>query len=198
MTGLILASSSDVRGKLLSNAGVEFDVIRARVDESAIKEALLSEGASSRDIADTLAETKAKKVSQKNPSCLVLGCDQVLEHDGRILSKPETPNDAIEQISQLNGSTHQLLSAVVLYQNDQPIWRFIGKVRLTMRPLSPAFIAAYVERNWESIQHCVGCYQLEHEGVRLFSRVEGDFFHVLGLPLIEVLNHLTLIGAIEG
>ncbi len=198
MSRLILASGSEIRASLLRNAGVTFDVSVARVDEQAIKQSLVSEGANARDLADALAEVKARNISQKNPTSLVLGCDQVLDHSGTFLSKATSPEEAVWQLSELSGSQHNLLSAAVLYDDGKPLWRFVGKVRLTMRQLSEDYIRAYVDRNWDEIQYCVGCYQLEHEGIRLFSRVEGDYFHVLGLPLIEVLNHLTLIGEIEG
>jgi septum formation protein len=124
----------------------------------------------------------------------VLGCDQIAELDGTILAKPETQNDAVAQLASLSGQTHRLLSATVMYDNTQPVWRHVGVVRLTMRTLSQAYIEDYVARNWHSIRYAVGAYKLEEEGVRLFSRIDGDYFTVLGLPMIELLSYLLERG----
>lgn len=194
---ILLASGSEIRAQLLRQAGVNFSIENARVDEGGIKAALLSEGATPRDIADTLAETKARKVSGKHPDTLVLGCDQVLEFEGNIISRPETAEQALEQLKTMRGKRHMLLSAVVLYRNGDPIWRHIGQVRLVMKNSSDAYLESYVARNWDSIRHAVGAYKLEEEGVRLFSSVEGSYFNVLGLPLLEILNYLGLQGIIE-
>jgi septum formation protein len=194
---MILASGSQIRATLLHNAGVSFEVIKPRIDEESIKAALRVEAASPRDIADCLAETKARKVSDKRPGEMVLGCDQVLDLAGTLLSKPTSPDMASAQLSELQNTRHHLLSAAVLYQDGKPLWRHVGKVVLHMRPLSEAFIGAYVARNWDSIRHAVGAYKLEEEGVRLFTRIEGDYFNVLGLPLLELLNYLTLRGDLE-
>ncbi len=191
---LILASGSEIRAKLLRQAGVNYVVQRPRVDEERIKQAMRAEAATPRDIADALAEMKARKVSDKHPGALVLGCDQVLDHRGHILSKPVDPDDAIKQLRTLRGDGHSLLSAAVLCEDGKPIWRHVGQVRLRMRQVSDSYIADYVTRNWDSIKDSVGCYKLEEEGVRLFSNIEGDYFHVLGMPLLELLNYLTLRG----
>jgi septum formation protein len=194
---LILASGSEIRARLLRQAGLSFDVIHPRVDEELIRDALLSEQAPPRDIADTLAEMKAHKVSEKYPGALVLGCDQVLDHGGQLFSKPDRPEQAKDQIAALSGERHMLLSAAVICQEGKPIWRHVGVVRLRMHQISPAYIDDYVARNWESIRHAVGAYKLEEEGARLFWRIEGDYFNVLGLPLIELLSYLALRGEIE-
>lgn len=163
-----------------------------------MKAGLQAENAPPRDIADTLAEAKARKISPRHPGNLVLGCDQVLAFDGACLSKPETPDDAHRQLASLRGATHRLLSAAVLYRDGEPLWRHVGTARLTMRSFSDEYLGAYVARNWGSIRHSVGAYKLEEEGVRLFSRIEGDYFTILGLPLLELLAYLTLRGDIDG
>lgn len=193
----ILASGSEIRAALLRNAGLDIEVIPARVDEDAIRAGMEDEGASPRDIADTLAEFKALRVAQKHPAALVLGCDQVAEIGGEVLSKPETPEQAAAQLRLLSGRTHRLLSAAVLYENAEPIWRHVGVVRLTMRGLSDGYIEDYVARNWDSIRHAVGAYKLEEEGVRLFSLIDGDYFTVLGLPLTELLSYLIVRGELR-
>lgn len=190
----ILASGSHIRASLLTQANVPYDVAVPRIDEEMIKTALIAEQATPRDIADTLAEMKARKISERNPGALVLGCDQVLDCNGKMLSKPDSKDDAIDQLKMMRNDRHALLSAAVICEDGQPIWRQIGQVRLRMRDLSDGYISDYVNRNWDSICHAVGCYKLEEEGVRLFTNIEGDYFHVLGMPLLELLNYLTLRG----
>ncbi|WP_223421852.1 Maf family protein [Tateyamaria pelophila] len=195
---LILASGSEIRAVLLRNAGLDFKQIIARIDEQSIKQALQAEEAPPRDIADALAEMKARKVADKHPEAMVIGCDQVLSFEGDLLSKPRDPEDARKQLQTMRKKRHALLSAAVIYHDGRPIWRHVGQVRLRMRDVSDAYIDGYVDRNWDQIQHCVGAYQLEAEGVRLFHSIEGDYFHVLGMPLLELLAFLTLRGVIEG
>jgi len=193
---IILASMSDIRSKMLSNAGVFHDVIPARIDEDSVKLALEAEGAPPRDIADTLAEMKARKVAEKGHGKLVIGCDQVLAFKGEVFSKPETVDEARVQLRTLRGETHQLLSAAVIYEDAQPVWRHVGVARLTMRDFSDAYLDDYLDRNWDSICWSVGGYKIEEEGIRLFRSVMGDTFTIQGLPLVEFLSYLTLRGTL--
>lgn len=194
---LVLASGSAIRARLLENAGLAFRTAVPRVDEQAIKQALIAENATPRDIADTLAEMKARRISDKIPGALVIGCDQVLEFDGALISKPASADSALAQVKAMRGKRHRLLSAAVVCQDGSPVWRHVGQVRLTMRQSSDAYLADYVARNWNSIRHAVGAYKLEEEGVRLFTAIDGDYFNVLGMPLLELLNFLAVRGEIE-
>lgn len=196
MPNIILASASTIRRQLLENAGVTVDALPARVDEDTIRAALQVEGAKHRDIADTLAEMKARKLAERHPSSLVIGSDQVLELDGEIWGKPETPDAARSQLQRLRGRTHRLVSAVVLYDQAKPIWRHVEEASLTMRSFSDGFLDDYVARNWDDIRHSVGAYQLEREGARLFAAVDGNHFTILGLPLLPLLNYLSQRGFI--
>ncbi|MCX7301716.1 MAG: Maf family protein [Rhodobacterales bacterium] len=194
---IILASGSSIRATLLRNAGLAFDVVQARVDEKGMRDSLLAEDATPRDIADTLAELKAIRVSGRHRQALVIGCDQVLALGDLLLSKAETIGEARDQLVALRNRTHKLLSAVVICQDGAPVWRHVGEVRLTMRGFADAWLDDYLARNWDSVRDAVGCYKLEEEGVRLFTRIEGDYFTVLGLPLLELLSYLALRGTIE-
>lgn len=193
---MILASTSPTRLSMLRAAGLDTTAIAPRVDEATIRDTLVVEGANPRDIADALAEMKARKVAEKHPTDLVLGCDQVLALDRETFAKPQTPDDARAQLRALRGKTHKLLSAIVVYENAEPVWRTIGEARLTMHPISDAYLNDYVDRNWDSIRHSVGCYKVEEEGVRLFSAIHGDHFTILGLPLLPLLAWLGNRGMI--
>ena len=193
---IILASTSQIRSKLLEGAGVSHDVVASRIDEDSVKKALEAEGAPPRDIADTLAGMKARKIAEKGQVGLVIGCDQVLSLKGKVLSKPKTIEDARGQLNALRGETHQLLSAAVIYEDLKPVWRHVGVARLSMRDFSDDYCDDYLARNWDSIRWAVGGYKIEEEGIRLFRMVQGDTFTIQGLPLLELLSYLTLRGTL--
>lgn len=193
---IILASGSKIRAQLLTNAGLNFTVSVPSVDEDAVRASLLTERASPRDVADVLADLKALRVAAHHPDAIVIGCDQVLALGHEIYAKPQTPADALLQLQTLRGQTHQLLSAVVIYGEGRALWRHVGAVRLHMRDASDTYLTDYVDRNWDSIRHSVGAYKLEEEGVRLLKRIDGDYFNVLGLPLLELLSYLMQRGTL--
>lgn len=197
-SSLVMASGSQARQQMLNAAGISFTIDKPMIDEVAIKSGLQSEGYAADEIADALAEAKARKISNRHPEALVIGSDQTLSFGGQLLSKPSDKEDAISQLMALSGKTHDLYAAAVLYRAGEPQWRLTKRCRMTMRRLSEGYIHDYCDRNFDEIRHCVGGYQIEAEGSRLFARVEADQFSIMGLPLIELLNHLTLIGAIDG
>jgi septum formation protein len=192
---LTLASTSAIRRHLLTQAGVSFEAIASGVDEDAVKQAMRAEGASPRNQADKLAELKAFKVSQKQPG-FVLGCDQILSFEGHSFDKAETLDEAYERLSQLRGKTHSLECAAVIAKDGQAVWRLVTSPKLTMRSFSDDFLRAYLRSYGQEALSSVGCYQFEGPGAQLFERVEGDYFSILGLPLLEVLAFLRLHGEV--
>lgn len=188
---LTLASASEIRRMLLDNAGIRVLQRPARIDEAAIRDAMVAEGAGPRDVADTLAEFKTRKAAD---SGLTLGCDQVLALKSRIFEKPADRDEAQAQLDSLSGQTHHLYSAAVIYDGTEPVWRHVGIARMTMHRLTQDEIAAYLDRAWPEVAGSVGAYQAERHGARLFSRIEGDWFSVLGLPLLEICSFLRLRG----
>lgn len=180
---------------MLQRAGVTLEAVPAQVDESSIKDSLIAANTKPRDIADALAEAKARKVSRKYPTALVLGCDQiVVTADGKILDKPVSPTDARAHLAQLSDKNHRLISAAVICEAGEPVWRVVDSAQMTMRQLSETFIDQYVANFWDDIRHCVGCYRIEAEGAQLFKSVSGSQFTIIGLPLLPVLDYLRLRG----
>jgi septum formation protein len=188
---LILASNSAARRAMLDAAGVAYEAMAAGVDEDAAKASLAA--LSPRDLADALAELKALKLSQRHPQALVLGCDSIVAlEDGTLLDKPVSREDAADHLRRLSGKRHDLISAAVIAEGGQPVWRHVDRARMHVRPLSESFIERYVSAEWPAIAGCVGCYRIEGPGVQLFARIDGSQFTVLGLPLLPVLDYLRI------
>ena len=196
MTTLVLASASNSRANLLQRAGVPFEVRPAHVDEDSVKETMLAEGAQGRAIADSLAELKALQVSKARPDALVLGADQVLVCDGELFSKAGTMEDATAQLRNLRGKPHLLVTAAVLAKDGAAIWRHVDISTLWMREFSDTFLEVYLAIEGDDLLGSVGCYRLEATGVQLFERIEGDYFSILGLPLVPLLAELRQHGVV--
>ncbi len=196
MTRLVLASASVSRARLLENAGVPFAVHPAHVDEDSVKSSMLAAGGDGRAIADALAGLKAMRVSASQPDALVLGADQVLMFQGRLVSKVENIAAAAALLRELRGERHELITAAVLARDGVAIWRHVDGARLWMRDFSDGFLENYLETVGEEVLGSVGCYHLEGRGAQLFARIEGDYFSILGLPLLPLLTALRGQGVI--
>ena len=190
---VILASKSAARRAVLDGAGVSYEALVAGVDEDAVKASLLAEGAGPRDIADALAELKAIRVSHGRRE-FVIGSDQTLDLDGQLYDKADSVEAARERLKLLRGKTHRLHSAVVVAKEGAPIWREVITASLTMREFSDAFLEAYLASEGPHALGSVGCYRLEGPGAQLFSKIEGDYFAILGLPLMGLLDLLRRHG----
>jgi len=195
---LILASGSRFRAGLLRNAGIAFEVQPAEVDERMLEAPLRNSGVSPDDLALVLAEAKAAAVSEERPDTLVLGCDQTLSLGDEVLHKPADMESARRQLLKLSGRSHHLNSALALVHNGETLWRHVEIATLTMRTLEPAFIGRYLAQVGEAALASVGGYQIEGVGIQLFEEVEGDYFTIVGLPLLPLLAELRRMGAIDG
>lgn len=198
MTDLILASRSQFRAMLLANAGVPFTAENAQIDERAIEQPLFASGTWPSTIALELAKAKALDVSVRHTHALVLGSDQTLSLDGTLFHKPDGINGAKRHLQALSAKTHQLNSGVALALNGTIVWEHLSIARLTMRKLSDEFIDRHLRRVGERVLSSVGAYQYEGEGVQLFQAIDGDYFTIVGLPLLPVLNELRERGVIDG
>ncbi|MHA3914903.1 Maf family protein [Halovulum sp. GXIMD14793] len=191
---LIIATQSVVRHRLFRAVGLSPICQPANIDEAAIKAALLSDQVPHRDIADALAETKAGKIARRNPNAIVIGADQVLSADTDLLDKPKDQAELRAQLMSLRNWTHQLYSATVAFENARPVWRFIGSARITMRNFSDTALDKYLNQHGDDLLDTVGGYKIEDGGAALFGKVEGDYFSILGIPFLEVLDFLRTRG----
>lgn len=193
---IILASGSRTRADLLRGAGLEIHIDPANVDEDTVKESLRAEGASAAQVAEALSDLKAMKISQRHPGALVIGADQTLDCNGVWFDKPPDLDHLRGHLETLSGHKHSLFAGVSVLKDGERLWGLVEPAHLTMRNLSADFITRYIEAVGEDGLGSVGGYRLEGLGSQLFSRVEGDYFTVLGLPLLPLLGFLRQNGAI--
>ncbi|CDZ66789.1 Nucleotide-binding protein implicated in inhibition of septum formation [Neorhizobium galegae bv. orientalis] len=193
---LVLASSSPFRRMLLENAGLAFESRAADIDERKIEAGL--EGASPDEVALKLAKAKAVDVSRHFPGALVIGSDQTMSLESRVYHKPKTLAEAKENLLSLSDRTHRLNSAIAFVRDNEIVWEHVAHADLTVRKLSETFVDRYLSRVGEKVYGSVGAYQLEGEGIQLFSGIEGDYFTILGLPMLPLLEKLRELGAIDG
>ena len=187
---VVLASASPSRRALLRNAGLQVACEAARIDEDEVKASLKAEGAAPERVAETLAELKAQRVSRRHAGALVIGADQMLDCNGIWFDKPTDLTHAAAHLRALSGREHRLISALCVVQDGTRLWHHIEDARLVVRPLSESSIADYLDAVGEAALTSVGAYQLEGPGAQLFSRIEGDYFTILGLPLLPLLDFL--------
>lgn len=193
---LVLASASPTRLRLLRAAGLAVAVDPAAIDEGEVKRSLKAEGAPPERAAETLAEWKAQTVSRRHPGALVLGADQILACDGAWFDKPADRAAARAQLRALRGRSHELLSAALLVRDGARLWHAVGRARLAMRPFGDGFIEDYLAAVGDAALQSVGAYQVEGRGIQLFERIEGDWFTILGLPLLPLLAVLREHGLV--
>jgi septum formation protein len=190
---LVLASTSKIRASILKNAGLNFSVCAPCLDETTAKEALF--GLTAAKVAVALAQQKALSIISQ--SDLIVGADQTLSCEGIIYNKPNTLNEAHQHLIDLRGKTHILHSAVAVAQNGKIVWSLCEDAKLTMRNLSTDFIKKHIEKSGNDLLQTVGGYQLENHGAQLFEKIDGDYFTILGLPLLPLLAFLRRIKFID-
>lgn len=197
MSNIILASKSKHRSRLLKNAGVAFDTQSADIDERAIESPLIKSELGGEDIAEILAFAKAMPVSASNADAYVIGCDQTLVFEGKLLHKVDNMEEARRRLLKLSGKTHQLNSAVCLAKNNETVWSHIETVNITFRKLDPGFVGRHLAAAGKDVLASVGAYQIEGLGVQLIEQVKGDYFSVIGLPLLPLLKQMRVLGLLE-
>ena len=191
---LILASKSAARRALLDQAGIAYDCEPAAIDEAAIRDAAQSEGASPDDIAVLLAEMKGERIAAKHNDAMIISSDQLLVCDGILYGKPKTFEQAHQQIAALSGKRHQLITAVMLFDNGRRIWHHIARPEITFHQLDDNAISDYLRHFGENAFHSPGSYFLEGPGIHLFADIFGDYYAILGLPMMALLPQLKLHG----
>ncbi|MBB5044285.1 Maf-like protein [Shinella fusca] len=194
---LILASQSPFRRMLMENAGLAFSAEAAAIDERAVEAALSKRNPTPPEVAEALAVEKARDVAGRNPGALVIGSDQTLSLEGRVFHKPADMAEAKSHLLSMSGRTHELNCGVALVRDGETLWNHVSIARLTMRSLSEDFVDRHLARVGTRVLASVGAYQLEGEGVQLFERIDGDYFTILGLPLLPLLAKLRNLGAID-
>lgn len=198
MTGsLVLASASPFRRMLLDNAGIAFQAQAADIDERAIEAEIERQGSSPEEVALVLAEAKARNVGQAFPAAIIIGSDQTMSLGTRVYHKPRDMNEARDHLLSLSGKVHQLNSGIVLTQGNDVLWKHVSSARLSVRVLSPDFIDAHLARVGTKALSSVGAYQLEGEGIQLFDAIDGDYFTILGLPMLPLLEKLRDLRVID-
>ncbi|WP_375617452.1 MULTISPECIES: Maf family nucleotide pyrophosphatase [unclassified Bartonella] len=193
---LILASLSFYRAKLLKKAGLNFSIEGASFDEREVEKKAKEK--KPKELSCFLASAKAKNVSDRFPDAFVIGCDQVLDLEGQVFHKAKNIKEAHQRLCELSGKAHSLHSAVALFKNGQKIWVEAFSAHMSVRLLSSEFIERYLARVGKDVLNSVGVYQIEGEGIHLFEKIEGDFFTIVGLPLLPLLIKLRHLGIIDG
>ena len=194
---LVLASASSSRRALMENAGLTFTAVAAQLDERAVEAEMAHRALGPGQLALELAHAKAKEVSSRFPDALVIGCDQTMSLGSAVFHKPVDREEARSNLARLRGQTHRLNSGVVLVREGREIWRHLSVADLLMRDFSDAFLDDYLERCGENVMKSVGCYQLEGIGIQLFESIDGDYFTILGLPLLPLLGELRMLGVVD-
>ena len=190
MLNIILASKSKVRRDILEKNNITCIVKPSNVDEEPVKESLIKEGATPEIISKNLAELKANKVSQKNNENLVLGADSVIDLEGNLISKPENRNEALSILKKLNGKDHSLISSVCISKNGSMVWNYTDKATLTMKKMSEQYLKDYLSKISDKDLYAYNVYQIEGEGRKLFSKINGDENTIMGLPVKKIKEYL--------
>ncbi len=193
----MLASASKIRSRILDDAGIKHICDPAEIDEAALKTAMKNQTAGVETVAAALADAKAEEISSRHPDAFVIGADQILECDGRWFDKPPDFNIATTTLKALRGRRHRLISAVSVFRGGECVWRHLETPSLTMRDFSDSFLARYIEDAGAEILESVGGYRLEAAGAQLFTSIEGNYFTILGLPLLALLDFLRKVGVAE-
>ena len=194
---LILASKSPYRAQMLKNAGLTIECVGAKIDERSVEKPLIEADMLLADIAEVLAIAKAEEVAARYPGDLIIGSDQVLALGDEMLHKPEDMEAARRSLLALSGKTHELHSAVVLYREGQMIWTHVETTTIKFRQLTPQFVGRHLASVGQKALTSVGAYQVEGEGIQLIEKIDGDFFSIIGMPLLPLLSELRQIGILE-